>query len=409
MKQTTPSSYRKHIVLLGRRNVGKSSVINAITGQDIAIVSEVAGTTTDPVQKAMEISPLGPVVLIDTAGLDDVGELGEKRVRRTHRALYKADISVLVVSAEYGWGDVEEKAVELLRKLEIPFVVAVNKVDVASPDKVVKRLKEIGVPFVEVSALKKTGIDELKKLIAKHTPSDEGPPLISDLADAGDVVVLVIPIDLGAPKGRLITPQVQVIRELIDIEALAFVVKERELRWAIQSLKVKPKLVVTDSQAVMRVVGDVPPDVPMTTFSILEARHRGDLVQFVSGLGVLNKLKAGDPVLVAEACTHHPLPDDIGRVKIPRWLTSTIGVDLDFHFHAGVEFPENIHEYKLIIHCGGCMLTRKAVMNRLKEAKRLGVPVVNYGVLISYLHGALKRALEPFPLAQMTAEELGLL
>ena len=400
----TPESYRKYVIFLGKRNAGKSSLFNAFVGAEIAIVSDKPGTTTDPVYKSMELSPIGPVMLVDTAGLDDEGHLGALRTSKTNSVLYKADVACLVVDSK--WTDFEEKVVKELKDKDIPFVVALTKSDLGDNQKLLDIVKSKNFSYCVVSKYDKESIDKLRLAIASVVKSDYEPPLIEDLVDGGDVVVLVVPIDLGAPKGRLIMPQVEAIRECLDAEAVPVVVKERELRWALEILKQKPKLVVTDSQAVMRVVADVPKDIPMTTFSILEARHKGDLLELVNGLKAVTKLKDGDNVLIGEACTHRTLVDDIARVKIPRWLTNFVGKEVKFFVHSGREYPENLEQYKLIIHCGGCVITRKMMLRRIEEAKKMGIPIVNYGVLISYLHGILARVLEPFPEAQTLYEEI---
>jgi [FeFe] hydrogenase H-cluster maturation GTPase HydF len=402
----TPSAERPHIVLLGRRNVGKSSLINALAGQRVALVSEVPGTTTDPVSKAMEIAPIGPVVLVDTAGLDDEGYLGGLRVDRTKQVLATADLGLLVLEAGQSLGPHEEEALALLRQFEVPVIAVVNKIDLGDPSSLVAELERRGVPVYLVSSITGQGIVELRQSLHRHLVTEQGPPLVADLIEAKDLVVLVVPLDLGAPKGRLILPQVQVLRECLDQEAVAVVVKETELTLALQSLRRKPKLVVTDSQVVMKVAADVPSDIRLTTFSILYARYKGDLPTFVRGLKAVESLRPGDKILIAEACTHHPSPDDIGRVKIPNWLRARVGGDLRIEMAVGKDFPADLQSYRLVVHCGGCMVTRKTVRSRLRQVAEAGVPVVNYGVLISYLHGVLPRALEPFPEALAEWESL---
>ncbi len=400
----TPESYRKHLIFLGRRNVGKSSLFNAFVGAKIAIVSDHPGTTTDPVYKSMELAPIGPVMLIDTAGLDDEGYLGTLRTSKTNSVLYKADVACLVVDSK--WTDFEDRIVKELKSKEIPFVVALTKSDLGKNRKLIELVKSKKFTYCVVSKYDKDSIDTLRLTIASVIKTEYEPPLIEDLVDGGDIVVLVVPIDLGAPKGRLIVPQVEAIRECLDAEAIPVVTKERELRWTLESLKRKPKLVVTDSQAVMRVVADVPEDLPMTTFSILEARHKGDLFELIKGLKAIKELKDGDDVLIGEACTHRSLADDIARVKIPRWLTNFTGKNVNFFVHSGREYPEDIKKYKLIVHCGGCVITRNMMLKRIEKAKELGIPIINYGVIISYLHGILDRALEPFPEAKILYEEI---
>ncbi len=400
----TAEAYRKHLIFLGRRNSGKSSLFNAFVGTDIAIVSDHPGTTTDPVYKSMELAPIGPVMLVDTAGLDDEGYLGNLRTAKTNSVLYKADVVCLVVDKK--WTKFEDEIVEELKKREIPFVVAITKSDLGKNQELIDLVRSKKFVYSVVSKYDKKSIETLRMAVSSVIKEDYEPPLIEDLVDGGDIVVLVVPIDLGAPKGRLITPQVEAIRECLDAEAIPVITKERELRWTLESLKRRPKMVVTDSQAVMRVVADIPRDIPMTTFSILEARHKGDLFELVKGLKAIASLKDGDNVLIGEACTHRTLADDIARVKIPRWLMNFTGRNVNFSVHSGREYPEGIEKYKLIIHCGGCVITRKMMLRRIEEAKRLGIPIVNYGVIISYLHGILRRVLEPFPQVKNLYEEI---
>lgn len=393
------ASFRKHISIVGRRNVGKSSFMNALTGQEISIVSDIPGTTTDPVQKAMELYPLGPVTIIDTPGLDDVGELGEKRIQKALKAFYKSDAGILVVDDLPG--KYEERIAKIFNELEIPFIVVINKADILK-EKVYEIAKiyekNFSTKVFIVSSIEKTGFDEIGKTLNQIIPSDEELPFIPEIVDGGDIVVLVVPIDLGAPKGRLIMPQVHAIREVLDREATAVVVKERELRVTLEKLKEKPKLVITDSQAVMKVASDVSEDIMLTTFSVMEARYRGDLDYFVESVYKIEELKDGDTVIIMEGCTHRPLTEDIGRVKIPRWLTNHTGANLNFRVWAGVDMPEyeEIADAKLVIHCGGCVNTRNQMMRRVRMFKRLGIPMTNYGVVISYMHGVLERVLQPF-------------
>lgn len=405
----TPKGARLHIAIFGRRNAGKSSLINALTKQDIALVSEVPGTTTDPVYKAMEILPLGPVMLIDTAGIDDTGELGALRVERTRSVLHKTDLALMVVEqGQAPENAYEREMVQEIKKHHIPALVAINKCDLApvTPAQLQDWVKRLGAPAVAVSALTGQGIEELKRLIIKHAPDDwEGPPIIGDLLSPGDLAVLVVPIDLAAPKGRLILPQVQTIRDVLDHDAYCVVVKERELREALESLRRPPRIVVTDSQAFLKVDADTPPDVLLTSFSILFARYKGDLPTLVRGARAIAKLRPGDTVLIAEGCTHHRQADDIGKVKIPRWLRQLVGGELQFEWVSGGSFPTDLHKYQLVVHCGACMLNRREMLYRLAQAQEQGVPMVNYGVLIAYVHGILPRALMPFPLAKMELEE----
>jgi len=392
------SGFRKYISIVGRRNVGKSSFMNALTGQEISIVSDVPGTTTDPVYKSMELYPVGPVTLIDTPGLDDVGELGEKRVQKALKAFYKSDAGILVVDDFPG--EYEKRITEIFKELEIPFIVVVNKADILGEkaQTVAQEYeKAFGVKAFVVSALNKEGLENIGKTLNQIIPSDEELPFIPEFVDAGDIVVLVVPIDLGAPKGRLIMPQVHAIREILDREAVAVIAKERELRYTIEKLSEPPRLVITDSQAVMKVVSDIPEDVPLTTFSILEANYRGDIRYFVESVYKIEELQDGDTVIIIEGCTHRPLTEDIGRVKIPRWLVNHTGANLNFKIWAGVDLPEyeEVADAKLVIHCGGCVNTRNQMMRRVRMFKRLGIPMTNYGIVISYMHGVLERALAP--------------
>ncbi len=389
-------SNRPHISVVGRRNVGKSSLVNALLGQDLSIVSDVAGTTTDPVKKALELLPYGPVVLVDTAGIDDEGELGRKRISKTIKILSSSDFALIVVDARETLQSKELELFAYLDKLQINYVVAVNKIEFGVNPRLLEELKELRITHFEVSCKEKAGIDELKRKMIRLLPTDQEPPLVSDIVSQGDVIVLVVPIDLGAPKGRLIMPQVQTIREALDEDTIVVVCKDKELRSTLNNLKNYPDLVITDSQAIMRVAADVPEKVKLTTFSILMARHKGELPIFVRGLRRVEELQNGDKVLVAEACSHHAQEDDIGTVKIPRWLRNHTRKDLQIDVIHGHEFPDNLTDYKLIVHCGGCMLTRRAMQTRINEAKLMDVPIVNYGVLISYMHGAVPRALLPF-------------
>ena len=396
----TPRGNRLHIAIFGRRNAGKSSLINALTNQNIAIVSDVPGTTTDPVYKSMEMLPIGPVVIIDTAGIDDIGELGTLRIEKAHAVLAKTDLVLLVIDPAQGVDSHEEDLIKRAREDKVPVIAVLNKIDLYSE----KRMDEtaladkLNLPVMPVSALTKEGIDTLKLAIIKAAPKDwMSTTIVGDLISPGDTIVLVVPIDLAAPKGRLILPQVQTIRDILDNDAMAYVVKERELKAAISNLKNKPKLVVTDSQAFLKVAADTPKDVPMTSFSILFARQKGNLMTLVEGVRAIEKLLPGDKVLVAEACTHHRVEDDIGTVKIPRWLVQHVGGDLDFTWASGIELPPNVGDYKLVVHCGACMINRKEMLHRIMMARQAHVPIVNYGVLIAYVLGILKRALEPFP------------
>lgn len=399
-------SERTHIAFIGKRNVGKSSLVNKFIGQDLVIVSETPGTTTDPVKKAMELLPFGPVVLIDTAGIDDIGELGEKRISKTIKIISESDYALLVLDSQEKLSAQEKNLIEQIQKLELPFIAVINKSELGINFDLIEELNSQRIQYHSVSCSTGDGIFELKEKVSKLLPSDEERTLIGDLIKQHDVVVLVVPIDLGAPKGRLILPQVQTIRESLDEDAIVIVTKDKELRAALGSLSHPPKLVVTDSQAIMRVNADVPDEIPLTTFSILMARYKGDLPEYVRGLKRIEELKNGDKVLIAEACSHHAQEDDIGKIKIPRWLRLHTKKDLTIDVVNGHDYPDNLSKYKLIVHCGGCMLTRKAMQVRIKQAKLVGVPIVNYGVAISYMHGAVPRALMPFSEAISAWEKL---
>lgn len=389
-------SERIHIAFIGKRNVGKSSLMNKFIGQDLVIVSETPGTTTDPVKKAMELLPFGPVVLIDTAGIDDEGELGEKRIDRTIKVISESDFAILVLEPQQNLSEFEKQLIEKLRNLEIPFLAVINKSELGINYELIEELKSYKINYHTVSCFTDDGVYELKEKVIKLLPTEDELTLVGDLIKQHDVIVLVVPIDLGAPKGRLIMPQVQAIRESLDEDAIVVVVKDKELRAALSKLTNKPRLVVTDSQAIMRVAADVPDDIPLTTFSILMARYKGDLPEYVRGLKRIEELQNGDKVLIAEACSHHAQEDDIGKVKIPRWLRLHTKKNLEIDIVNGHDFPSNLTDYRLIVHCGGCMLTRRAMQMRIKQAKMVGIPIVNYGVAISYMHGAIPRALLPF-------------
>ncbi|MDD4599733.1 GTPase Der [bioreactor metagenome] len=401
--QGTPKGSRLHIAIFGRRNAGKSSLINTLTNQDVALVSPVPGTTTDPVTKAMEILPIGPVMIIDTAGIDDVGELGLLRVEKTCQVLNKADIAVLVIDVESGLTEFDYKLIADITKREIPIVGVINKADLVSNGTIhpSKYEQATGVRFLPVSAKTGEGIEELKSSIIEKTPLEwEGPPIIGDLIVPGDTVVLVVPIDSAAPKGRLILPQVQTLRDILDHDGCGLTIKENQLTECLTMLRKPPKLVVTDSQVFDKVDKTTPVGIAMTSFSVLFARHKGNLETFVSGAKAIEKLKPGDKVLIAEACTHHRQEDDIGSVKIPRWLNKAVGGELAYSWVAGGQFPDNICDYKLVIHCGACMITRREMLYRLSVVRQKGVPIVNYGILIAYLNDVLDRALAPFPSAK---------
>lgn len=396
MTKTVPQSERKHIIFAGRRNAGKSSLMNKFIGLDLSIVSSSPGTTTDPVKKSMELLPFGPVVLVDTAGIDDEGELGEKRISKTVKVISEGDFVIVVLDGQNNLSKYETKLFDQLHQLEIPYHIVINKSDLGINYELVNSLKGLKLNYSTVSCVNGDSIHQLKEKVSKLVPDELDHPLISDLVKQHDIVVLVVPIDLGAPKGRLIMPQVQTIREALDEDTIVVVAKDKELRSALNSLSRKPKLVITDSQAIMRVAADVPEDIPLTTFSILMARYKGDLKEYIKGINRIDELENGDKVLVAEACSHHAQEDDIGKVKIPRWLRLHTKKDLLIDIKNGHDFPENLKDYKLIVHCGGCMLTRKAMQVRIKQAKFMNVPIVNYGVAISYMHGAMPRAIEIF-------------
>ncbi len=404
----TPMANRIHISLFGKTNVGKSSIINALTDQDISLVSPVKGTTTDPVYKAMELLPLGPVVFIDTAGLYDDTELGKLREKKTVEVLNKTDIAIIIIDSVSGVTSFDIDTVNRINEKNIPIVGILNKIDLKdfSQDELLIFEKELGIKLIKVSATNGMGIIDIKNSLIKSVPHEEDKfKIVGDLISPGDFVVLVTPIDKAAPKGRLILPQQQVIRDILESDAIAIVTKEFELRETLENLNKKPSLVITDSQAFLKVAADTPKDVPLTSFSILLARYKGDLNELVRGASAMKKLKDGDKVLIAEACTHHRQSDDIGKVKIPRWLRQMTGVDLQFEFSSGFTFPENIKDYALIVHCAGCMLNRRAMLHRINAAVDAGIPIVNYGILIAYVQGILERTLAPFPAAKFELEE----
>lgn len=388
---STPSADRIHIGIFGRRNAGKSSIINAITGQYLAIVSDIKGTTTDPVLKAMELLPLGPVVLIDTPGLDDEGELGELRIKKAYQILNKTDIALLIVDSSVGMTMEDEKILSRIQEKRIPYLIVKNKCDLLSE----------AIPSEEhtifVSAANGKHISELKERIVALVPSDETEiPIVRDLLQPGDFVVLVVPIDASAPKGRLILPQQQTIRDILEAGAVSIVVKDTELKETLENLGKSPALVITDSQAFKEVAKIVPCEIPLTSFSILFARHKGDLSIVAEGAHAIEQLKNGDTVLISEGCTHHRQCEDIGTVKIPRLLKNYTQADLNLEFTSGTEFPENLSKYKLIIHCGGCTLNEREMKYRLRCAKDQDIPITNYGTAIAHMNGILKRSLEPF-------------
>jgi [FeFe] hydrogenase H-cluster maturation GTPase HydF len=394
----TPAADRVHIGFFGKRNAGKSSVVNAITGQDLAVVSAIKGTTTDPVYKAMELLPLGPVMIVDTPGIDDEGALGELRIRKAGQVLNKTDVAVLVVDAACGKTEADDELIGLFEKKKINYIIAYNKCDLLA-DKTDAKSNEIFV-----SATEKINIEALKEKIASLAATGEPKlKIVGDLLSPADFVVLVTPIDKAAPKGRLILPQQQTIRDILEADATAIVVKEFELRETLASLGKKPKLVITDSQVFAKVSADTPKSILLTSFSILFARYKGLLEAAVKGAAALEKLCDGDAVLISEGCTHHRQCDDIGSVKLPRWIKNYTGKRLDFEFTAGAEFPDDLSRYKLVVHCGGCMLNEREIKYRRKCALDQNVPITNYGILIAYMQGILRRSLEVFPhiLAEM--------
>lgn len=388
---STPSADRVHIGIFGRRNAGKSSIINAITGQNLAIVSDTKGTTTDPVLKAMELLPLGPVVLIDTPGLDDEGALGKLRIEKAYQVLNKTDIALLVVDSSVGMTKEDEKILAKIRDKNIPYLVVYNKCDI------LPKMNSTTDYAISVSASAGTHIHELKERIAALAPqSTDSPPIVRDLLKPNDFVILVVPIDASAPKGRLILPQQQTIRDILEAGAISIVVKDSELKETLTTLGKNPALVITDSQAFKEVSKVVPESIPLTSFSILFARHKGDLGTVANGAHAIEKLKDGDMILISEGCTHHRQCEDIGTVKIPRLLTKYTGKDLHFSFTSGVEFPSDLSKYQLIIHCGGCTLNEREMKYRLRCAKDQEVPITNYGTAIAHINGILKRSLKPF-------------
>ena len=400
----TPASERVHIGFFGRRNAGKSSIINAVTGQDLAIVSDVMGTTTDPVYKTMELLPLGPVMVIDTPGIDDEGELGALRVKKSYQVLNKTDIGVLVIDSTVGKGPREEALIRRFREKGIPFVVVYNKCDLLPEGQnstAGNSHADSAEHSIYVSAARNIHIQELKELIATLKPEDTHRyPLIGDLMSPGDLIVLVVPIDKAAPKGRLILPQQQTIRDILDHGGLSLVVRDTELKGTLENLRaggITPRLVVTDSQVFARVSQDTPAHIPLTSFSILFARYKGDLGTAVQGAAALDRVQDGDKILIAEGCTHHRQCDDIGTHKIPGWIRQYTGKNPEFVFTSGTEFPDDISGYRLVVHCGGCMLNEREMKYRTACCRDQGVPITNYGILIAQVTGILRRSLEPFP------------
>ena len=409
---STPSANRVHIGFFGRRNAGKSSVVNAVTGQELAVVSDTKGTTTDPVYKSMELLPIGPVMIIDTPGFDDEGALGELRVRKTKQVLNKTDIAVLVVDATEGKKQCDEELIRIFKEKEIPYIIVNNKADLLS-DEISEKVCQNNVSEQRkaeqnallssgqeqyVSALTGAGIYELKECIGKLTPNEDMTlKIVGDLLHPGDFVVLVVPIDSAAPKGRLILPQQQTIRDVLEANAAAIVVKESELKQTLEQLGRSPAMVITDSQVFEQVSEEVSKEIPLTSFSILMARYKGYLETAVNGVAAIDHLKDGDKILISEGCTHHRQWDDIGTVKIPRWLKQHTGKELIIETSSGTEFPEDLTSYALVIHCGGCMLNEREVKYRMKCAEDQKVPFTNYGIAIAQMKGILKRSIELFP------------
>ena len=388
----TPSANRIHIGFFGCRNAGKSSVVNAITGQELAVVSDVLGTTTDPVQKAMELLPLGPVMIIDTPGFDDVGELGEKRIQKTKQILNRTDIAVLVVDAKKGFTATDKLLLALIQEKELPYLIIYNKSDLL--EKIPKEEEH----SIYISALEKISIQECKEKLAHQIPTEDMTlQIVGDLLCPGDLAVLVIPIDSAAPKGRLILPQQQVIRDILEAGAAAVTVRNTELARTLQKLEGKVRMVITDSQAFEEVAAIVPKEIPLTSFSILMARFKGYLETAVKGIQAVDSLKDGDRILISEGCTHHRQCEDIGTVKLPNWLLKYTGKNLKFEWSSGREFKEDLSPYAMVIHCGGCMLNEREVKYRMKCAVDQGIPFTNYGIAIAYMKGILQRSIEPIP------------
>ncbi len=397
----TPSGERIHIGLFGRRNAGKSSIINAITGQNLAIVSDIEGTTTDPVIKSMELLPLGPVVVIDTPGLDDVGELGALRIHKAYQMLNKTDIALLIIDSGYGVTDEDLRILKQIQKKNIPYLVVLNKCELTEDLNALTNALAVcqadSEHIIPVSAEKRIHIQELKDRIASLAPDqDSNRRIVGDLIHPSDFIVLVVPVDKAAPKGRLILPQQQTIRDILDSRAISIVVQDTELKETLDSLGRKPSLVITDSQVFGRVAKDTPHDIPMTSFSILFARYKGNLKSLVNGAQAIDTLEDGDKVLISEGCTHHRQCGDIGTEKLPNWLKQHAGKNLIYEFTSGTEFPLELDQYKLIIHCGGCMLNEREMKYRMKCAEDAGIPMTNYGTAIAHMHGILERSLEIF-------------
>ncbi|MEQ8188680.1 MAG: [FeFe] hydrogenase H-cluster maturation GTPase HydF [Candidatus Eremiobacterota bacterium] len=401
--QKTPKALRLQIGLFGRTNVGKSSFLNMVASQDVAITSPVPGTTTDVVEKSMELLPIGPVVFLDTAGLDDTSTLAELRIKKTGKIFDRSDVIIIITEPDL-WGEYEEKILEEAQKRKTPFIVVVNKIDLKEP-LFMEDLKKKSDRILLCSSIdtekRDKYVNELKKHLIYICPEEffNPPPLIGDLITPGGIAVLIVPIDLQAPKGRLILPQVQAIRDALDNDGAALVVKEREYAHILNNLKNPPDISVCDSQVVLKMVADTPKHIKCTTFSVLFARYKGDIIEAARSVSTIDKLKHGDKILIGEACSHHPIEDDIGRVKIPRWLRQHIGGDIQIDTSCGRDYPENLKEYRLVVHCGGCMLTRREMLFRIHKAKQEGIPVTNYGLCIAFIQGVIERVLSPFPAA----------
>lgn len=399
----TPSADRVHIGFFGRRNAGKSSIVNKVTGQELAVVSDVKGTTTDPVSKAMELLPMGPVVIIDTPGIDDEGYLGELRVLKAKQVLNRVDVAVLIVDATVGKTSVDEELIRIFKEKEIPYLVVYNKADLLKTKdgnqfSSENKLNQNAEQSIYASAVTGQNIYELKERIASLAVTDELKlRLVGDLLEPSDFAILVVPIDKAAPKGRLILPQQQTIRDVLEAGAAAIVIKEDELSNTLETLGKKPKLVITDSQVFAKVSKETPEDIWLTSFSILFARFKGNLKAAAAGAAAIDRLKDGDKILISEGCTHHRQCDDIGTVKLPRWIRNYTGKDLEFEYSSGREFPENVTKYSLIVHCGGCMLNEREMRYRQKCALDQEIPITNYGIAIAYMQGILKRCVEMFP------------
>lgn len=403
--QKTPKSLRLQIALFGRTNVGKSSFLNMIAGQDVAITSSVSGTTTDVVEKSMELLPLGPVVFLDTAGLDDTTELGQKRIQKTEQVFGRADI-VTILCEPNKWSSTETEIAAKAKDSKLPLIVVVNKSDIETPsDDFLLEIKGFTDNLLVCSSTdsenRESYLNKYKALLKANCPADfiKPPPLVGDLVRPGGIALLIVPIDLQAPKGRLILPQVQTIRDSLDNDASVIIVKEREYAHMLRLLNQKPDIVICDSQVVMKMVADTPSDIPCTTFSVLFSRLKGDIEEMARGAATIDLLKSGSKVLMAEACSHHSLADDIGRVKIPRWLRQYVGADLDIECYAGRDYPADLSSFDLIIHCGSCVYNRNETLSRIQQAKDAGVPITNYGIAISHIQGVLERAIAPFPAA----------